>query len=290
MNKKTLIALLSVSSLIVLIVFLAIVSVYRNSGKQTPIFNGAEIGVLEVKGIILDSDQYLKKIKMLKKRDSVKAVIVRIDSPGGGIAASQEIYDELKKLDKQKPVIASMGSVAASGGYYIALGTRSIMANSGTLTGSIGVIMQLAYLEKLFNFIKVSPIVIKSGKYKDIGSSARKMTPEEKALLQDLSDEMHLQFKKAVAESRKLPMKYVDTIADARVFSGQTALKLKLIDKIGNFEEAVALATKLAGLKEEPELYYPKDKKESFLELFSEARTFLNKTLIESEQPTPMAM
>ena len=152
--------------------------------------------------------------------------------------------------------------------------------------------MQLAYLEKLFDFIKVSPIVIKSGKYKDIGSSARQMTPEERAILQDLSDEMHLQFKTAVAESRKLPMKYVDGIADARVFSGQTALKLKLIDKIGNFEEAVALATKLAGLKkdEEPELYYPKDKKESFMELFTGARTFLHKIMIENEQPTPMAM
>ncbi len=290
MNKKTLIVLLSISSLIVLVVFLAIVSVYRNSSKQAPIFNGAEIGVLEVKGMILDPDDYLKKIKMLKKRDSVKAVIVRIDSPGGGISASQEIYDELRKLDKEKPVIASLSSVAASGGYYIALGARSIMANSGTLTGSIGVIMQLAYLEKLFDFLKVSPVVIKSGKYKDIGSSARQMTEEERELLQTLSDEMHMQFKNAVASSRKLSAEYVDSIADARVFSGQTALKLKLIDKIGNFEEAVALATQVAGLKDEPELYYPKDKKESLLQFFAGAKTFLHKIMIESEQPTPMAM
>jgi len=290
MNKKTLIILLSLSSLIILVVFLAILSVYRNSNKQAPIFNGAEVGILEIKGIILDPDDYLDKIKMLKKRDSVKAVVVRIDSPGGGIAASQEIYDELKKLDKVKPVVASMSSIAASGGYYVALGARSIMANPGTLTGSIGVIMQLAYLEKLFEFIKVSPVTIKSGKFKDIGNSSRKMTAEERALLQDLSDEMHVQFKQAVADSRKLPIKYVNQIADARVISGATALKLKLIDKLGNFEDAVSLAAKTAKISDDPELYYPKDKKNSLRELLSGVKTMINRVVIENQQTTPVAM
>lgn len=290
MNKKTLIIMLSLSSLIILVVFLAILSVYRNTNKQAPMFNGSEIGVLEIKGIILDSDDYLEKIKMLKKRDSVKAVVVRIDSPGGGIAASQEIYDELKRLDKEKPVIASMSSIAASGGYYVALGARTIMANPGTLTGSIGVIMQLAYLEKLFDFIKVSPVTIKSGKFKDIGSSSRKMTEEERALLQDLSDEMHMQFKQAVADSRKLPIKYVNQIADARVVSGATALKLKLIDKLGNFEDAITLAAKTAKIDNESELYYPKDKKDSLMDLFSGVKTMINRVVIENQQTTPVAM
>lgn len=290
MNRKNLVLLLSISSLIILVVFLAILSVYRNSYKQAPIFNGSEVGVLEIKGIILDADDYLEKIKMLKKRDSVKAIVVRIDSPGGGIAASQEIYDELKRLDKEKPVIASMSSIAASGGYYVALGARSIMANPGTLTGSIGVIMQLAYLERLFEFIKVAPITIKSGKFKDIGSSSRKMTEEERALLQDLSDEMHMQFKQAVADSRKLPIKYVNEIADARVVSGATALKLKLIDKLGNFEDAVALAAKTAKISDDPELFYPKDKKNSLKDLLSGVKTMINRVVIENQQTTPVAM
>ena len=289
MNKK-IITILAVSSLLIILVFLSLLSSYRNSAKQANIFDGSEVGVLEIKGLIMDPDDYLTKIKMLKERDSVKAVIVRIDSPGGGIAASQEIYEELKKLDKVKPVIASMSSLAASGGYYVALGARTIMANAGTLTGSIGVIMQLAYLERLFDFIKVSPITIKSGKYKDIGSSSRKMTEEERALLQDLSDEMHMQFKEAVAVSRKMKMADVDAIADARVFSGQTALKLKLIDKLGNFEDAVDLACKYANIKNEPELYYPKDKRDSLKALFSGVKTMLNRVLIENEQQTPIAM
>jgi len=290
MNKRTWIILLSSASVVVLVVFLAILSVYRNSNKQASLFDGAEVGVLEIKGIILDSDDYLNKIKMLKKRDSVKAVVVRIDSPGGGIAASQEIYDELKRLDKVKPVIASMSSIAASGGYYVALGARTIMANPGTLTGSIGVIMQLAYLEKLFEFIKVAPVTIKSGKFKDIGSSSRKMTEEERVLLQNLSDEMHMQFKQAVADSRKLPIKYVNEIADARVVSGATALQLKLIDKLGNFEDAVSLAAKTAKIGDDPELYYPKDKKGSIMDLFTGVKTMINRVVIENQQTTPVAM
>jgi len=290
MDKKALVVVLSVSSLIILVVFLSILSVYRNSSKQPALFTGSEVGVLEIKGMILDPDEYLEKIKTLKKRDTVKAVVVRIDSPGGGISASQEIYEELKKLDKVKPVVASMSSVAASGGYYVALGARSIIANNGTLTGSIGVIMQLAYLQRLYDFLKVTPFNIKSGKYKDIGSSTREMTAEEKALLQNLSDEMHMQFKRAVAESRKMSMKNVTEIADGRVFSGQTAVKLKLVDEIGTFEDAIDRATKLAKLKSEPELFYPKEKGSTLKELFSNVKSTINKVLIENEQPTPMAM
>ena len=183
-----------------------------------------------------------------------------------------------------------MGSIAASGGYYVALGARTIMANPGTLTGSIGVIMQLAYLEKLFEFIKVSPVTIKSGKFKDIGSASRKMTEEERVLLQNLSDEMHMQFKQAVADSRKLPIKYINEIADARVISGATALKLKLIDKLGNFEDAVTLAAKTAKMTDEPELYYPKDKKNSLMDLLSGVKTMINRVVIENQQTTPVAM
>ncbi len=297
MNKKALIILVAVSWVVLIILFFALISVYRASdssklmsSKRSAIFGSSEIGVLEIKGVIMDSDEILEKIRDLKERDKVKAVIVRIDSPGGGVAASQEIYEELKKLDKVKPVIASMSSIAASGGYYIAVGCRTIIANLGTITGSIGVIMQLAYLEKLYEFIKVAPITIKSGKFKDIGNSSRKMTEEERALLQDLSDNMHAQFKKAVADGRKMPMSVLDKIADGRVFSGQQAFELGLVDYIGTFDDAIRYASKTAGISGEPDLYYPKEQKGSLKDFLSGVRTFINKTFIEASQSAPVAM
>lgn len=296
MNKKTLIILLSVSWIVLVILFLSLMSIYRTSStskmvsSKKGIFGSDEIGVLEIKGVIMDSDDFLEKIRDLKERDRVKTVIVRIDSPGGGVAASQEIYEELKKLDKEKPVIASLSSVAASGGYYIALGARTIISNLGTVTGSIGVIMQLADLQKLYEFIKVTPITVKSGKFKDIGSSSRKMTEEERALLQKLSDNMHSQFKKAVAESRKMPMNVLDEIADGRVFSGQQAFELGLVDYIGTFDDAIRYAKKTSKLPEETELFYPKDEKKGLKEFLSGVKTFINKTLVESNQNVPVAM
>jgi protease-4 len=297
MNRRSLVILLSVSWVVLIILFLALMSVYKAtdfkkgmSSRKTAIFGGGEVGVLEVKGVIMDSDDILDQIRELKERDRVKAVIVRIDSPGGGVAASQEIYEELKKLDKIKPVVASLSSVAASGGYYVALGARSIVANLGTITGSIGVIMQLAYLEKLYQFIKVTPITIKSGKFKDIGNTTRKMTAEERELLQKLSDNMHEQFKKAVADGRKMPMSVINEISDGRIFSGQQAFELGLVDHIGTFEDAIRYASKIAKLSEEPELYYPKDKRGTLQDFFSGASTFINKTFIEANQNIPVAM
>ncbi|MFH1223420.1 MAG: signal peptide peptidase SppA [Pseudomonadota bacterium] len=290
MDKKVLMTILAISSLILILVFLSLISVYRAASPGS-IMSKDEIGVLEIKGIIMDSDDVLKKIKDLKDRDSVKAVVVRIDSPGGGISAAQEIYHELKNLDKIKPVIASFSSVAASGGYYVALGARTIFANEGSLTGSIGVIMQLANLERLYQFIKISPITIKSGKFKDIGNAARPMTLEEKALLQRLSDDMHAQFKAAVSMERKLPISIVNSFADGRVFSGLEAQQLKLVDTIGTFNDAVQYAVKLSKANEKAELYYPDEEENSILrEIFSSAKTFMNKTALEAENPMPRTM
>ena len=297
MNKKTLIVLLSVSWVVLIILFLALMSVYRFSGHTKLIssgkkgfFGASEVGVLEIKGVIMDSDDILEKIRDLKDRDKVKAVIVRIDSPGGGISASQEIYEELKKLDKEKPVIASLSSVAASGGYYVAIGARTIIANLGTITGSIGVIMQLADLEKLYEFIKIAPITIKSGKFKDIGSSSRKMTEEERVFLQQLSDNMHAQFKKAVADARKMPPSVINEIADGRVFSGQQAFELGLVDYIGTFDDAIKYAEKVANISADSELYYPKEEKPGLKDFLSGVKTFVNKTFIETSKNVPVAM
>lgn len=288
MKRKTLVMMISVAAVILVIVFLALMAVYRTS--KGSIMQKNEVGVLEVKGVIMEPDDILKKIKDLEDRDSVKAVIVRIDSPGGGISASQEIYHELKNLDKIKPVIASFSTVAASGGYYVALGARSIFANEGSITGSIGVIMQLANLERLFQFIKVSPITIKSGKFKDIGSSARAMTPEEKIVLQNLSDNMHMQFKKAVSIERKLPMNIVNSFADGRVFSGQQALEIKLVDFIGTFGDAVDYAEKTAKISKDAELYYPKDDKDGILQnILSSTKTFINEAMLGADSSMPQA-
>jgi len=217
-------------------------------------------------------------------------VVVRIDSPGGGVAASQEIYEELKKLDAKKPVIASLSSLAASGGYYVAIGARTIVANPGTLTGSIGVIMQLADLQRLYNFIKVSPITIKSGKFKDIGSTSRDMTEEERRILQKLSDDIHSQFKGHIAESRKLPIAEVEKLADGRIFSGAQAKELKLVDEIGNFEDAVDIAAKAAGIKGKPKLYYPEVKKDGLFKLLMGTKAFIDKVLVDSQARMPVAM
>lgn len=289
MKKKVLIPVIVVASVVLIVVFLALMSVYRAS--KGSIMKNNEIGVLEVKGVILEPDDILKKIKDLKERDSVKGVVVRIDSPGGGISASQEIFHELKTLDKVKPVIASFSSVAASGGYYVALGARTIFSNEGSLTGSIGVIMQLANLEKLYEFIKVSPITIKSGKFKDIGNSSRKMTPEEREFLQRLSDNMHKQFKAAVSSARNIPISEVNAFADGRVFSGEQALQMKLVDFIGTFGDAVNYAAKVSKAGTDPELYYPKVDKDSILqELFSSAKTFIGETMLGANGSMPRAM
>jgi len=297
MAKKALVVIISISAIILVALFYTMVKSYNSPVKvgvkgrsDNSIFSKDSIAVLEIKGVIAESDETLEKIRDISEMDDVKAVIVRIDSPGGGVAPSQEIYEELKKLDAKKPVIASLATLAASGGYYIAVGARTIVSNPGTLTGSIGVIMQLADLQKLYEFIKISPVTIKSGKFKDIGSTSRPMTAEEKELLQKLSDNIHMQFKKDVSASRKIPMAELDKIADGRVLSGLQAKELKLVDEIGNFEDAVDLAAKIAKIKGKPTLYYPEAKKEGFIKLLVGTKTFIEKVLTEARVQVPYAM
>lgn len=292
--RKPILILLFSSSFLLIIFFVVLSFKYKKSdvlgGSVNSMFSSleskSEIGVLEIEGVITSSDDILKKIRILKLKNEVKAVIVRVNSPGGAVAPSQEIYEELKKLDAIKPVVASFSSVAASGGYYIGVGAGKIVANAGTITGSIGVIMNLMDLQNLYKYIKVSPFVIKSGKFKDIGNSARAMTEQEKAILQNMSDDIHAQFKEAVSVSRKIPIKNLDEIADGRVFTGKQALDLGLIDYIGTFDDAIVLSANLAGVSEKSELYYPKTKKEGFRSLFTDVDSLLklisNKLGIES--------
>lgn len=236
-------------------------------GKRDHAFQfGEKVGVVEIKGIIADPKPVILQLKRFRKNKDVKAIVLRIDSPGGGVGPSQEIYAEVKKTTLIKKVVASMGAIAASGGYYVGSAADHIMANPGTITGSIGVVMEFANAEELFEKIGISAVVIKSGDYKDTGSPLRKMTPEERRLLEDFVGNVHQQFVTAVAEGRKMSEETVRTIADGRIFSGQQAQELGLLDSLGNMEDAIAVAAELGGIKGEPSVVYAEKKKFSVLE------------------------
>lgn len=222
-------------------------------------FGGDRVAVIEIEGLIVDPLPVVRELEEHRDDPSVRAVVVRIDSPGGVVGPSQEIYEAIRRVRaKDKPVVASLGAVAASGGYYIAAAADRIVANPGTLTGSIGVIMHLAELEGLFKKIGVRYEVIKSGRYKDLGSFARRMTQDERRLLQDLLDDVYLQFVEAVAEGRGLDREAVLALADGRIFSGRQARGLQLVDALGGLQEAVELAAELGGIPGKPRVLYPR--------------------------------
>ena len=217
------------------------------------------IALIRVEGVILDSKETVAELKKFGESSTVKAIVLRIDSPGGGVVPSQEIHDAVKRVRNKnnKTVVASMGTVAASGGYYIASATDRIMANPGTLTGSIGVIMELANFQGLFKKLGVENVVIKSGRYKDIGSPFRKMTPEDRRILQAVMDDVHRQFIEAVAEGRSLDIAEVRSLADGRIFTGRQAKDLMLVDELGNLDDAIRLAADMVGIEGEPKVVEP---------------------------------
>jgi len=218
------------------------------------------IAVVRVEGVILDAQQAIGELKRYGDNPLVKAIVVRIDSPGGGVVPSQEIHDAVKRIrDKQnKFVIASMGTVAASGGYYIAAATDRIVANPGTLTGSIGVIMEMANVEGLMKKIGVESVVIKSGAHKDLGSPFRAMNREDRTILQNVMDDVHSQFIEAVAVGRSLDVKDVRALADGRIFTGRQAKTAKLVDELGDLNDAIKLAADMAGMEGEPRVVEPR--------------------------------
>ncbi|MDQ1316884.1 MAG: Signal peptide peptidase SppA [Candidatus Poribacteria bacterium] len=216
---------------------------------------GDKLALIEIPGLIVRSNDVIDDIKRYNEDRSVKAIILRIDSPGGVVAPTQEIYRELNKIEKK--VIVSMGSVAASGGYYIACTADRIFANPGTLTGSIGVIMNFPRLEGLTKKIGIDREIIKSGEFKDSGSPYRNFTPDEKQIYQEMVDDVYDQFLDAVYEGRKhtnLTREQIKSIADGRVMSGRQALQYKLVDELGGFEDAVNYAAKISGIKGKPKI------------------------------------
>jgi protease-4 len=236
--------------------FLTIASSGRG-GEGAQIF-GPRVAIVELEGMILEVEDLIRDLKLYRENPQVKAVVIRINSPGGVVGPTQELHQALMRVrEAGKPVVASLGSVAASGGYYTAVAADRIFANPGTLTGSIGVIMQMANVESLFKKVGVDYVVVKAGRYKDIGNFTRPMTPEERRVLQTLLDDVHAQFIDAVATGRKLDRADVIKFADGRVFSGTQAKDLKMIDTLGSFEDAINEAAKLAGLRVPPAVIRP---------------------------------
>jgi protease-4 len=225
---------------------------------------GEKVGIIEIKGVIVDAKYAIDNLKRFREDESIKAIVIRIDSPGGAVGPSQEIYREIRKTADKKKVIASMGAVAASGGYYVAAGTDGIVANPGTITGSIGVIMGFSNYEQLLQKIGLAPFVVKSGEFKDMGSPIRTMTEEEQKILTDFAKKIHKQFVRDIVEGRKMDQTTVESLADGRIFTGEESRDLGLVDRLGNLEDAIEWAGRLGGIEGKISAVYAPEKKFSF--------------------------
>ncbi|MEO0094571.1 MAG: signal peptide peptidase SppA [candidate division WOR-3 bacterium] len=254
--------------IVVLVVAVILGLIIGLSSRGAVFVSGGNIGVIEIEGVISSSKRTVRDIKQFTEDPSIKGILVRVDSPGGGVAASQEIYEELKKAKLQKKIVVSMGALAASGGYYVSLPADLIVANPGTITGSIGVIMQFPIFEELMKKIGINYEVIKSKEHKDIGSPFRKMDEKERKLLQDVVTDVYEQFVQATCDARNLPRDSVLKFADGRILTGSQAKKLGLVDSLGSFEDAVKILGDILGI-EKPNLIYP-PKRFSLVEMLTE--------------------
>lgn len=245
-----------------------------SSGFDT--FGSGTIAVVDVKGVILSADKIDSQLEKFANDDSVKAIILHIDSPGGGAAASQEIYHEVLRVRKKKRIVASIESVGASGAYYVASATNRIYANQASIVGSIGVIMEWVNYGDLLKWAKLKPVTIKAGALKDAGSPTRELTPEERAYFQDLTDNMHGQFIADVAAGRKLPVKTIQELATGRVWTGQEALPLHLIDQAGDFRTALLDTARSVGIHGEPRIVRPQEPHPGLIDLLFGAESKLS--------------
>jgi protease IV len=258
--------------LFVAVVFTLIYFTLRSgSGEEASSFSGFgdKIGVVDLEGVILDSDTVVSELKKFGDDDSIKAIIIHVNSPGGGVAASEEIYREVKRLrdEKHKRIVSSISTVGASGAYYVSSATNKIFANNGSVVGSIGVIAEWVNYGDLMRWAKLKPEVLQVGALKDTGDPTREMTPEERAYMQSLINNMYGQFVNAVADARHAKPEDIKAIADGRVWTGQEALSIKLIDQIGDFQEAVDDTAKSVNIKGEPTLVYPQKERKTLFDL-----------------------
>ncbi len=246
--------------------------------EETVASGNGKIALVELSEPITSSVDIVRQLKKYGESRSVKAIVLRVESPGGGVAASQEIYEEVKKVrESGKPIVVSMGAVAASGAYYVSCGATRIVANPGTLTGSIGVIFQFLQFSDLMKKLGVGEATFKSGRLKDSGSPFRKVTPEEKEYFQGLIADVYDQFVDVVAKERKLEVRYVKQYADGRVFTGRQAKQYGFVDTLGTFEDAISLAGHLAGIHGKPQVVKEYQRKTVFDRLFGETITDVGK-------------
>lgn len=256
-------------STIVAVAMIGTTVLFVLSAKDSDFEFGEKVGVIEINGIITEAKTTIHNLKRFREDDSIKAIVVRIDSPGGAVGPSQEIYREIRKTSGTKKIVASMGTIAASGGYYVAAGADGIVANPGTITGSIGVVMGFTNYEELLRKIGLVPIVIKSGEYKDIGSPVREMKEKEQKILHDFAKKIHRQFIMDIVEGRKMKQAEVESLADGRIFTGEESKTLGLVDRLGNYEDAIEWAGRMGGIKGKISTAYAKDKKYPFLKYLS---------------------
>ncbi|HBF43221.1 MAG TPA: signal peptide peptidase SppA [Desulfobacteraceae bacterium] len=284
-KKHPILTVLIILGVIGLLLGVSIIIVLTISEPSSSLSFKDKIGIIPIDGTISVSRTVTTQLVRFKKDKNIKAIILRINSPGGLVGPTQEIYREVRKTIKTKKVIASMGSVAASGGYYIAAGANRIVANPGTITGSIGVIMEFFQIQDLLNKIGIKPEVLKSGEFKDTGSPHRKMTKREKELINALINDIQKQFVEGVANGRNLSVEKVQQIADGRIFSGSQAKELGLVDILGNFQDAVELAKKMVNIKGDVSLVYPKRTKMGLLDLFLDSVTSSITKLLQDIKP-----
>jgi protease-4 len=259
--------------IVVFVLILGLIFVISFVAGRWGLFEGSgislsndKIAVISIQGVLTSSTDTIKQFKQYEENEDVKALVLRIDSPGGTVVAAQEIYTEIQKLRENKVVLTSMGNVAASGGYYVASATQEIVANPGTLTGSIGVISEYPNIEELMKKVGLRSEVMKSGRFKDLGNPTREMTVEERQLLQDLIDNIHGQFIRDVALGRGRTVEEIEPLADGRVFTGEQAKENGLVDRLGSFEDALDRAAELAGIEGKPVIIYPEEKRKKIWE------------------------
>jgi protease-4 len=256
--------------LFVLAVF-TLVYVAVHAGERQAGFHafGDKIGVVDLDGVILDPNEVVDQLRRFADDDSIKAIIIHVNSPGGGVAASEEIYREVKRIrdEKKKRIVSSIATVGASGAYYVSAGTNKIYADSGSVVGSIGVIAEWVNYGDLMRWAKLKPEILKVGEFKDTGDPTRELTPAERAYMQGLIDNMYLQFVNAVADGRHAKVSDIKPIADGRVWTGEQALGMHLIDQIADFRTAVQDTAKSVGISGEPVLVHPERHRQSLLDL-----------------------
>jgi protease-4 len=296
MKKNPILIVFATAAVLGVIFFIVVALAGLASGnkrtpKSMPIVGSDRVALVKLEGMMLNATPIVEELRDYAEDHSIKAIVIRIDTPGGGVVVSQEIYNAVKNAKKEgKKIVVSMGTVAASGGYYVAAAADKIVANPGTLTGSLGVKMEFANIEKLLEKIGVKGQVIKAGEYKDVGSPFRDMTVQEKRLLQEVIDDVHSQFIEAVAEGRNLPIADVRAIADGRIFTGRQALNLKLVDQLGDLNDSIQVAGTLAGIKGKPYVV-EKKKKIQLLDYFKEeAAAWVSDVLANSINRSSMSL